>query len=193
MTRKRQRILFATAVLVALTFWILLSLQGSSLSVARQLPDGTTTRELPANILAFEFAWSGQRAVEIVELWQANDLLDVARDQLRFDFVFLLLYPTAVALGCLLARHHLERTSPRLAALGRVLIPAQVLTAGFDAVENLALLRILRDASATTGPAPDLGSWAAAAAIFATLKFTLLLAGIVYGAAGLVAWLRHRD
>ena len=190
MTRKNLRLLFAASVVVASACWLLLFFQSRSLSVPKQLADGSTVNELPANILAFEFAWTDPRAEEIRSLWQTNGLLEVATAQLRLDFIFLLLYPTAVALGCLLARRHLGRHS-WLATAGRILPPAQVLTAGFDAVENLALLQILGGAPGR--PAPDLAIWAATAGICATLKFSLLLAGIAYGVAGFVSWRRHRD
>ncbi len=174
MTRKALWISFASFLLATFAHGLFLQLQGRSLSVLGELPGG---------IVAFELAGSERRATEIVELWRSKGLLEVASDQIRLDFLFLLLYPTAIALGCLLARRHLGRSSSRLSAWGRVLARAQVATAGFDAVENWALLRILGGES---------GAWAATAAVFASLKFGLVLAGLLYAAAGCVRWLGGR-
>ncbi len=192
MTRKTQWIVFAVALPATIAYWLCLQSQGASLSVLKKLPDDTTTAELPGNILAFEFAGSGRRASEIVKLWSKHDLLEIARDQIRLDFIFLLLYPTAIAFGCLLARRHLGQPSSRYSALGRTLAKAQVLAAGFDALENWAMLRILGSAAAssdTASPAPGLATWAGSAAVFATLKFGLVLAGACYAVAGFVCWL----
>ena len=193
MTRKTQQILFAVAVLATIAYWLFLMAQGKPLSVPKQLVDGTTAAELPGAIVAFEFATTESRAAAIVDLWREHGLLEVARDQVRLDFVFLLLYPTAIALGCLLARRHLGNPASRFHTLGRTLARAQVLAGGCDAVENWALLRIL-DAAATSGaPASGLAAWAGSAAVFAAVKFGLVLAGVGYAAAGFLRWLRRRD
>ncbi len=183
MTRKTLWLLFAVALLATIACGLCLHIQGRSLSVSRELPDGTTEAAVPGSIVAFELAGSERRAARIVDLWRQEGLLEVAANQIRLDFLFLLLYPTAIALGCLLARRHLGRSSSRLSAWGRVLARAQVATAGFDAVENWALLRILGGES---------GAWAATAAVFASLKFGLVLAGLLYAAAGCVRWLGGR-
>ncbi len=182
MTRNTQWIWFAVALLATTAYWLFLYSQGASLSVPKELAGGTTAAELPGGIVAFEFAGTERRTAEIVDLWRRHGLLEIARDQIRLDFIFLLLYPTAIAFGCLLARRHLGR---RLSALGRTLARAQVLAAGFDALENWALLRIL-------GSDSGLAIWAGSAAVFATLKFGLVLAGVCYAAAGLVRWSRGK-
>ncbi len=187
MSRKKHWIWFAASLVATLAYGLFLQVQGESLSASG---------ELPGAILDFEFAGSDCRAAEIVDLWRDQDLLEVATNQVRFDFLFLFLYPTAIAFGCLLARRHLgENTSvpPEggkwglLSALGGILARAQVLSGAFDAAENLALLRILDAATpGSVGAASGLATWAA---IFASLKFGLVLAGCGYAAAGFGRWL----
>ena len=192
--RRTLRILFVASLLVTLAYWLFLFSQGAPLSVTRQLADGTTVDQLPSSIVAFEFATTGTRAAEIVALWRDNDLLDVARDQVLFDFIFLFLYPTTIALGCLLVRRHFGPPDSRLHMRGQHLAKGQVMAGVCDALENMALLRVLgsealQDAAAA---ASDLDFWARAAAIFAAIKFALVLAGIAYAATGLVRGLLAR-
>ncbi len=187
MTRKTLWNLFAVALVATLAYWLFLMSQGKPLSVPQKLPDGTTVAELPGAIVAFEFAGTGPRAAKIVGLWREHGVLEVARDQILLDFVFLFLYPIAIGLGCLLARRHLGPPGSRLHTLGRTLAILQILAGNCDLAENWALLRILDAAS--TSAAPSLALYAGAAAVFAGVKFALVLAGVGYAATGFVRWL----
>ena len=74
-------------VLVTVGVAYALSRQGKPLS----------TDKLPNGILEIEVPWSTERATEVVASWERKDLLPVARKQVYYDFLFLVLYPLSLA------------------------------------------------------------------------------------------------
>ncbi|MRR12261.1 hypothetical protein EG835_07305 [bacterium] len=93
----------------------------------------------------------------------------MVRAQLLSDIPFLLLYPPAFSLAC--ARLAWARQG-REFSIGTVLSVPVLLAAPLDAIENLALLRMLAH-----GPTNAL---ARTAAICAGAKFTLVLAALAF-------------
>lgn len=136
----------------------------------------------PAGILALEFAWSGKRAAEILARWQG--LESVVRMQMWWDFLFLLCYPLALALACAMLANAPGNPAPMIGAFVAWAVLAAI---PLDAVENLAMLRML-DSGAAEGLA-RLTTWCAG------LKFTVLLAVVGYlltaGTATLIQRLGH--
>ena len=103
---------------------------------------------------------------------------------LGLDYLFLCLYSTVFAFGCLWARGPLGTKWPRVAGLAAAVAWAQWLAATCDGVENYFLIRML-----LAGPHND---WARFAAVAATIKFGVLAVGFAYVVAGaVVAWRRR--
>ncbi len=145
----------ALLLVATLVFAVILKRQGKPLD------------EAGASIVDYELAWSRAGAQAVLDAWQG--LLSTARRQILIDFGYLLVYPLLLALACAMLSE-----SPRnaLAAVGLFLSWAVLAAAPLDAVENLALLRML-DRGAAEGPA-RLAGWCAG------LKFTLVFAALGY-------------
>ena len=94
------------------------------------------------------------------------------------------IYSTALALACVLAAGVLS--SKRWRSIGLVLAWGAWAAAIFDATENLALTKILFDATA-------IDPWPQIAAICATIKFALIALGIFYALIGVSARLIKRN
>jgi len=165
-------------------------------------------------IVALELAGTGARAESILCAWQqtvlekarppgpstspgesasspgsgaARTALDRAEASLALDFLFLLLYPLAIGLGCCWAADVMERqglvTPSRGGRLVRALAWAQVATAVFDLVEDLALVAVIgrfRDGEPVGDALPLLARWCAIP------KFVLALTGLAVVLAGLI-------
>jgi hypothetical protein len=146
----------------------------ASLVLAR-IGDSLITEAAPLGIIDFEFAGSAERSAQILASW-SSAAREAAMLSLGFDYLYLVLYPSFIALAC-------ARTSARLAALrpglGRwgVGLACLVLLSGvFDAIENYGLIRQLLDGANTF--------WARVALWCAVPKFALVGAGLLYGAIG---------
>lgn len=122
----------------------------------------------PCGILSFEFAWSRDRAEEILAEWRP-DLTETARRQLFIDFGFILFYPLAISFACAMLSDSRFNARPKTG----VALSWAVLVAGpLDVAEDLALLHML-DNGATD-------SSARIAACCAGPKFLLVLAALGY-------------
>ena len=136
----------------------------------------------PGGILALEFAWSGQRAARILAAW--DGLEAVVRLQTRWDFLFLLCYPPALSLACAMLA---DTPGNPVSMIGAFVAWAVLAAIPLDAVENLAMLRMLDDGAGEA--LAKLASWCAG------LKFTVLLAVVGYlltvGTATLVQRILH--
>jgi hypothetical protein len=131
------------------------------------------TEAAPQGIVSFELAGSQLKADEIITSWDGTAQLYAAFG-LGFDFLFMPIYATAIALGVLLAA---GRHPGKFATFG-VWVGWGAYTATlFDAAENICLFNLLLG---NTG-----ASYASMAALYATLKFGLILLGIAYA---LIGW-----
>lgn len=122
---------------------------------------------VPGGILALEFAWSGQRAAQILAAWEGLEA--VVRLQTRWDDLFLLCYPVALALACAMLADAPGNPVPMIGAFVAWVVLAAI---PLDAVENLAMLRMLDHGASDT--------LARVATLCAGLKFTALLAVVGY-------------
>lgn len=122
---------------------------------------------VPEGIFALEFAWSGDRAREILAAWQG--LEDVVRLQTGWDYLFLLCYPLSISLACAMLADFPANPVPMI---GAFVAWAVLMAAPLDAVENLAMLLMVKHGAGAT--LAKLATWCAG------LKFTLLLAGVGY-------------
>jgi len=129
-------------------------------------------------IVGLELAGSPERVEGILAAWGPEGCA-AARRSLLIDYGVLACYGPLMATLCRASAARLEdRGRPRLARLGRGLAAAQLAAAGCDVAENAALLAVL---SGRRGPLPRVATTSA------TAKFTLLGAGLAYGAAALAS------
>lgn len=135
-------------------------------------------------IIEFELARTSEKASDYYgELGEAGR--DEARTSLYLDYPYLILYGLFYAAACLVvAARAAERGMDRLARWGRPLAVAGLVAAACDAVENAALLRVLD--GHTDQP------WPAIAFTFATAKFALIAAAVLYVIVGFVLTLRSQ-
>ena len=135
-------------------------------------------------IIPFELAGTAERSERILSTW-GEEGRAAARMSLLLDFPYLVTYTGLGVVGSAAAADALgDAGRDRLAQAGGVMAAAQVAAGAMDAAENTTLLQILRHGTGARRPAR--------ARAFARAKFALLYGVWVYGALGLVAWLRGR-
>jgi len=147
-------------------------------AVFRVLDTPLQTPAAPSGIVSFELAGTPFQAQTILDSWrdQTGLAYAFAAFGLGIDYLFMPVYATALALGILLA---VGRHTGWFAIVGAWLGWGAYVAAIFDAVENYALTRMLLMNEVWT-PYPQM------AAFCATVKFGLLLLGLLYA---LVGWL----
>lgn len=92
-------------------------------------------------IVAFELAKTPEVATNIINEWKEQEVMANASRSIYLDFVFLILYSTSIALGCLVLSNF---TSDRFLIQVGLWLSKIVVVAGFsDVIENLAMLRTL--------------------------------------------------
>lgn len=115
---------------------------------------------------------------------EGRQLTTVARRSLAFDLLFILFYTSAMAVACLLAsteiaiRRHQQESD--LVAFGIRLGYLQILTASVDALENLALWRMLSDSLSAF--------WPYLAYACSIVKYVLLTVSLVYILLAFIFW-----
>lgn len=147
----------------------------------RTMTEQTSPRGEHFGIVAFETA-GPEKARTILATW-GDEGQDAARAQIRIDYVWLILYASALAVACTALGAALGGAWQRL---GTATARLALITGALDAVENTALLRVLAGD-------PDPGARAAQSAAYA--KFALVavvLAYLVIGLAPLALHLRRR-
>ena len=133
-------------------------------------------------IVDFELAGSVPKAQAIIDAWNANDRIR-AGFSLGFDYLYMPVYSTTIALACVMAAGVLKRSVWH--TIGFLLAWSLWIAAVSDATENLALLTELLGNNAA--PYPQV------AQICATIKFGLILLGLLYVAAGVALRFAHRS
>jgi hypothetical protein len=158
-------------------FGVLLALTLGVMGVLRVVDGPLKTADAPNGIVSFELAGDVPTAQAILNAWDPLARTH-AGFSLGFDFVFLVLYSTTIALACAwLAQALRERWRP-LASAGLLLAWAQWLAALLDVVENAALLVVLLEAP--RAPWPQIARWCALP------KFALVFLGLTYVVLGLL-------
>jgi len=133
----------------------------------------------PSGIVSYELAGSLAGARTILNSWDVQARMYAAFG-LGIDYVFMLLYSTTIALGCLWSGQVLRGRGWPLSGLATGIAWGQWAAAIFDALENLALIVILF--GNLVSPWPEVARWCA------LLKFTLIFLGLVYAFFGLIAY-----
>lgn len=155
---------------------ILLALISLALLTAMRVLDRPLrTSDAPNGIVSFEFAGTAGQASAIIDGW-STDARVAAGVSLGLDYLFLIAYAATIALACGMAAEALTARGSRLGPWGLRLSWAQWIAAACDMVENLALILLLRGASA---PGLAETAWGCAA-----VKFSLVGIGLAYAAAG---------
>jgi len=174
-------------------------------AVFRVLDEPLQTPAAPNGIVSFELARTPEKARLIVDTWTGRVTVYASPDGenvnatpvppddsspidptslmyaafgLGIDYLFMPLYAFALAFGTLLAA---GRHSGWIKSLGAVAGYGAFAAAFFDAVENFALFQTMLGAYESSHPA--------IAAACATIKFGLLIFGLLYALAG---WLLPR-
>ena len=152
------------AILVALLYGRLLAAQGRPLK-----------RVLDRGILTLEFAWTADRASSIFASLSTASLLPVARLQVLLDFGFLLVYPVAIfSTYDLLTNQYAAQSAGTPSLMRGWLLPfgyGLAAAAAFDAIENAAMLRMLRGKPQSC--------WPKTASVCAASKFLLVAFGLL--------------
>jgi len=174
-TRDRKRLFFSFLAGTLILF-----------AVFQVLDAPLRTPAAPNGIVSFELAGTPEKAFQILASWEPDDQSGhplivepsgklFAAFGLGIDYLFMPVYATALALGILLAA---GRRDGWFATFGPWLGWGAYVAALFDAVENLALWKVLLG--------DVFSAWPAVAFVCATLKFSLLAFGLVFA---LVGWL----
>lgn len=139
------------------------------------------TPSAPTGIVSLELAGDNVTAGRILREWGDSGLL-LAAFGLGLDYLYMVAYGLAIALGCRLVAQGSRSLWFSLA--GQILAWMLALAVVADAVENYALMRVLLGASEPL--------WPALARACALAKFTLVGAGLIYVALGTIRWLLAR-
>ncbi|MCA9974527.1 MAG: hypothetical protein KC413_02215 [Anaerolineales bacterium] len=160
--------------------WIAVVLAVGQTAVITIIGRPLTTTAAPQGIISFEFARTLANAQAIIASWDTHTQI-VAGLSLGIDFLYPIVYATAIALCCLAAAPHWPGS---LARLGKLLSGGMILAAIFDYIENISLIQLLLGSNEA--------SWATIAWGCAAVKFTFVLLGIVYGLMGGLFALWHK-
>lgn len=132
-------------------------------------------------IVDFELAGSVAKADQIITAWSATDHIR-AGFSLGFDYLYMPVYSTTIALACIMAVGVLKRKAWH--TIGLWLAWGLWVAALSDALENLALFTELLG--------NNVAPWPQVAQICATIKFGLILAGLLYVIVGVIGKLVTR-
>jgi hypothetical protein len=134
----------------------------------------------PRGIISYEFARTVTDAQNMLDSWQGTPML-YAAFQLGLDYLYMPSYALTIALACIWAGGVLGRNRPWPHILGLALAAWMVPAALMDATENYALVKMI---FAGVASAP----WPTVAANCATIKFVLIICGLLFALAGAIAW-----
>lgn len=160
-------------------FFVFLTLTLILFAVFRVLDSPLRTAAAPNGIVSYELAGNIKPAAEILGSWDARAQLFAAFG-LGLDYLFMPAYALALCLGILLAA---GRHAGAFAKAGAWLGWGALAAALFDAVENFSLWQFM------LGDFQVL--WPRLAAICATVKFALLVLGLIYALVGWL-WPKHK-
>ncbi|MCF6278695.1 MAG: hypothetical protein L3J16_08105 [Anaerolineales bacterium] len=153
-------------------FFPLLALTLILVAVFRLLDAPLQNPVSPNGIVSFELAGTPEKANAILSSWDAR-AQRFAAFGLGLDYLFMFAYGLTISLGVLMAA---AKHSGKFESIGAFAGWGVLLAALFDALENLALWRMLINAATEAYPR--------LAAFSATVKFTLILFALVFALTG---------
>jgi hypothetical protein len=167
-------------------FWLLFIFTLVVMVTINYIGRPLVTPSAPYGIVSFELAGTTRQAQAILDSWDTQARLH-ASFSLGYDYLFMGLYSTTIALACVWGSQVLRSSRRRGAALGIALGWGLWLAAALDGLENIALGLIL-----FSGPADP---WPLIAQVCAILKFTLIFLGLIYAFFALILrfWQRPVD
>jgi hypothetical protein len=124
----------------------------------------------PYGIFSFELAGTLDRSLEIINSWSPL-AKTFAGLSLGYDFLFLLIYTLFISLLIHKVNERLW-VGKSFYKIGEILIWSMFITAIFDAVENVALIKLLIGGSQEY--------WSSVAYFFAIGKFILIIISLLY-------------
>lgn len=128
------------------------------------------TAAAPNGIVSFELAGNLTNAVAMIDSWDEPARV-AAGLNLGLDYLYLIAYPLAIGLGCLLVARRFRPSG--IASMAGVLLSWTLPVAGvLDAIENYALIHLLTGSRDELFPA--VAYWCAAP------KFAIVIAGLAY-------------
>lgn len=122
----------------------------------------------PSNIVQFELAGTTSVASAIITNWGPEGVA-MARTSTYFDFIYIIFYSAAIALGCTVAARYSKNEI--MAKLGVAFAILTLIAGGCDVIENIAMLQSLQEVTQTT---------VSVAYYFATVKFTILITALLF-------------
>lgn len=135
----------------------------------------------PENIVQFEMAKSTLVATTIVKEW-GSDGVAMATTSIYLDFIYILFYCAAIALGCSVAASYSKNEI--FIKIGIALSILTGVAAFCDVIENIAMLRTLEEINQTT---------VSIAFYFAAIKFSIVLVAIVFILiSSSIGWINNR-
>lgn len=153
-------------------FYVFFAMTIAIFGIFNILDQPLRTDSAPNGIVSFELARKMESAQSIVDSWDANARLFAAFG-LGFDYLFMPTYALALSLGLLIAvGNKINRYAIFAGWMGWGVFVAAL----FDAMENYMLWRVLT--GDIISPYPEI------AAICATIKFILLILGLVTALSG---------
>ncbi len=157
------------------TFWVFLA---ATLiwTVVLALFDGPIrTDAAPIGMVSFELARTPESAAAMLDSWNHEAQLHLALN-LGLDFVYMILYSTTIAIGCLwITDIPVAKARGPMASIGQVgttMAWLALLAAVADVFENLSLFKVL-----VSGP---VAPWPAVAFTLALVKFLFLAVTILF-------------
>lgn len=121
-------------------------------------------------IVSFELAKDLDKTVAILNSWDTNAKINMSLS-LGFDFLFLLVYSSFIALLIFNINNKLWEKK-FFYRFGNILIVMIFIAAFFDIIENIALIKLLLGDLKQT--------WSTVSYYFATIKFVIVLICIIY-------------
>jgi hypothetical protein len=132
------------------------------------------------NIVRFEFAWNQQTAEKILKVWQDDGVRKDFQRSIYWDFGFILFYVPLIGLACIMASKSFPipilRNEGFVADLVWLLCIAGIL----DVIEDICMLQTIGGAS--------ISYWPLMASLCASIKFFLIIVGLLYVLLGIGGW-----
>jgi len=141
------------------------------------------TEIAPNGIVSFELAKDINTSISIISSWDLNAKINAGLS-LGIDFLYIVIYSIFFATSCYLIAQKFVTKNNWIYKTGLLLAKLQFVAALFDAIENIALIKLLIGSQN--------GIYSSIAFYFASIKFAIIAIGIIYIIAGFLTSLFHK-